>query len=64
MTLTDVIRIRDRTTRREGRRDMGGASNVFRSLTVDPNDRQANVWNMINSMESYKTNTKIFASTR
>jgi len=63
MTYTDdVIRVR---TRREGRRrDVGGASNLFRSLTVDPKDRQANVWNVINSMESYKTNIKLFSSTR
>jgi hypothetical protein len=62
MTFTDdVVRVR---TRREGRRDVGRASNVFRSLTVDPKDRQANVWNKINSMESYKTNSKLFSSTR
>jgi len=62
MTYTDdVIRV---GTRREGRRDAGRASNVFRSLTVDPKDRQANVWNKINSMESYKTNSKLFSSTR
>ena len=59
MTYTDdVVRVR---TRREGRRD---ASSAIRSLTVDPTDRQANVWNTINSMESYKTNTKLFSSTR
>jgi hypothetical protein len=61
--LHDVIRVR---SRREGGRQVAKINEVGveRSLYRDPMDRQGDVWKMINSMETYKTNSRQFASTR
>ena len=55
-----------RTSRGQAKVEPTGVTgNNTRSLAiVNPNDRQANVWSMINTIEDYKSNERVYSSSR